>query len=78
MNDKPKIIFDPFPRNEEMVYTSDVEKELNEISNLITHFGSRAPDELIEEKSSKLFFLIFPLEVAKIIYIPLVLEFSSG
>ena len=49
MNDKPKIIFDPFPRNEEMVYTSDVEKELNEISNLIAHFGSRAPDDLIEE-----------------------------
>ena len=45
MNDKPKIIFDPFPRNEEMVYTSDVEKELNEISNLIAHFGSRAPDD---------------------------------
>ncbi len=49
MTDKPIIFFDPFPRNEEMVYTSDVEKELNEISNLTTHFGSRAPDDLIEE-----------------------------
>ena len=49
MTSTPAIFFDPFPRNEEMVYTSDVEKELNEISNLTTHFGSRAPDELIEE-----------------------------
>ena len=31
MTDKPVIIFDPFPRNEEMVFTSDVEKELKQI-----------------------------------------------
>ena len=48
MSSRPLIIFDPYPRNEEMVYTSDVKKELNEISNLITHFGSKAPDNLIE------------------------------
>ena len=48
MSSRPLIIFDPYPRNEEMVYTSDVKKELSEISNLITHFGSRAPDHLIE------------------------------
>ena len=42
MTSKPKIIFDPYPRNEEMVFTSDVEKELNQISKLISHFGSRA------------------------------------
>ena len=50
MTSKPTIIFDPYPRNEEMVFTSDVEKELNQISKLISHFGSRAPDELVEEK----------------------------
>ena len=46
MTSKPLIIFDPYPRNEEMVFTSDVEKELNQISNLVSHFGSRAPDEI--------------------------------
>ena len=35
MASKPLIIFDPFPRNEEMVFTQDVELELNKISNLI-------------------------------------------
>ena len=49
MNSKPTIIFDPYPRNEEMVFTSDVEKELNQISKLILHFGSRAPNDLVEE-----------------------------
>ena len=48
MNSKPTIIFDPYPRNEEMVFTADVEKELNKISKLISHFGSRAPDNLVE------------------------------
>ena len=52
MTSKPVIFFDPFPRNEEMVFTSDVKKELNQISNLITHFGSRAPDDLIEQNLS--------------------------
>jgi phosphoglycerate dehydrogenase-like enzyme len=53
MASKPLIIFDPFPRNAEMVFTQDVELELNKISNLITYFGSRAPDKLIEENLSE-------------------------
>ena len=52
MSSKPLIIFDPHPRNEEMVFTPDIEKELNEISNLVAHFGSRAPDYLVEENIS--------------------------
>ena len=52
MTSKPLIIFDPYPRNEEMVFTSDVEKELNQISNLVSHFGSRAPDDLVEKNIS--------------------------
>ena len=27
MNSKPTIIFDPYPRNEEMVFTREVEEE---------------------------------------------------
>ena len=52
MNSKPTIIFDPYPRNEEMVFTADVEKELNQISKLVPHFGSRAPDDLVEDNLS--------------------------
>ena len=52
MTFKPTIIFDPYPRNEEMVFTADVEKELNQISKLVPHFGSRAPDDLVEENLS--------------------------
>ena len=49
MSSRPLIFLDPYPRNEEMVFTKDIEKELNQISNLVPHFGSRAPDNLIEE-----------------------------
>ena len=52
MESKPLIFFDPHPRNAEMVFTPDVEKELNEISNLVTHFGSRASEELVEDNIS--------------------------
>ena len=52
MNSKPTIIFDPYPRNEEMVFTKEVEEELNKISKLVPHFGSRAPDNLVEENLS--------------------------
>ena len=49
MQDKPLIFFDPYPRNEEMVFTNDVKTELEKISHLVYHFGSRAPDELVEK-----------------------------
>lgn len=45
---KPLILFDPFPRNEAMVFTPDVADELGRLSTLVTYFGSRAPDDLVE------------------------------
>ena len=42
MNSKPTIIFDPYPRNEEMVFTSDVEKELNQNGGSAKAFMSDA------------------------------------
>ena len=65
MSSKPLIIFDPFPRNEDMVYTTDVKKELNEISNLVTHFGSRAPDYLIEKNLSEVAIIVGQTEMLK-------------
>ena len=43
MNSKPTIIFDPYPRNEEMVFTADVEKELNQISKLVPILAVELP-----------------------------------
>ncbi len=45
---KPVILFDPFPRTQAMVFTPDVAEELGRLSTLVTHFGSRAPDDLVE------------------------------
>ena len=58
MQDKPLIFFDPYPRNEEMVFTDDVKSELNKISNLVYHFGSRAPDELVEKNIEEIEILV--------------------
>jgi len=48
IQEKPLILFDPFPRNEAMVYTPDVIEALDSMAQLVTHFGSRASDELVE------------------------------
>lgn len=46
---KPLIFLDPFPRNEAMVFTPDAEAALRGMGDLVTHFGSRAPDTLVEQ-----------------------------
>jgi phosphoglycerate dehydrogenase-like enzyme len=45
----PLIFLDPFPRTESMVYTTDVAQRLGQLGNVVTHFGSRAPDSLVEK-----------------------------
>ena len=42
------ILFDPFPRTEEMVYPECVAKEFAALGQVIAHFGSRAPDAMVE------------------------------
>lgn len=44
----PLIFMDPFPRTEAMVFTPDAETDLRNMGRLVTHFGSRAPDDLVE------------------------------
>ena len=48
MTDKPLILLDPFPRSAAMVHTPDVEAELAALGRVVSHFGSRAPDDLVE------------------------------
>ncbi len=45
---EPLILLDPFPRTEAMVYSVDVAEGLAGMGQVVTHFGSRAPDSLVE------------------------------
>ena len=49
MTEKPLILFDPFPRNEAMVYPPETAAALAEMGRVVTHFGSRMPDEMVEK-----------------------------
>ena len=62
---KPLILFDPFPRNEAMVFTDDVADELNKLACLVTHFGSRAPDELVESVLSEVSVIVGQTDMPK-------------
>jgi len=46
---KPLIFLDPFPRNEMMVYDKATEDALSDIGRVVSHFGSRAPDSMVED-----------------------------
>ncbi len=48
MSNKPLIFMDPHPRTEPMIYTPEVSSELRKLARVKSHFGSRAPDEMVE------------------------------
>ena len=45
---KPLVLFDPFPPTAAMEFTPDLHQALGEIARVEAHFGSRAPDPLVE------------------------------
>jgi len=45
---QPLIFLDPFPRTEAMVYTPETQAALAAMGRVVSHFGSRAPDDLVE------------------------------
>ena len=45
---RPLIFLDPHPRTEAMVFTPDVEAALGRMGRIVHHFGSRAPDDLVD------------------------------
>lgn len=45
---EPLIFLDPFPRNEMMVYDAETAAALASMGHVVAHFGSRAPDDLVE------------------------------
>ncbi|MGI9492879.1 MAG: NAD(P)-dependent oxidoreductase [Geminicoccaceae bacterium] len=48
-DDRPLLFLDPFPRTEAMVFTEAAEAALRTLGRLVSHFGSRAPDTLVEK-----------------------------
>lgn len=55
---KPLIFMDPFPRNEMMVYSADCAAALAEMGQVVAHWGSRAPDALVEQHLANMVILI--------------------
>lgn len=55
---KPLIFMDPFPRNEMMVYSPDCAAALANMGRVVAHWGSRAPDSLVEEHLADMTILI--------------------
>jgi phosphoglycerate dehydrogenase-like enzyme len=55
---RPLIFMDPFPRNEAMVYTPDCAAELGRMGDVVAHWGSRAPDDLVEAHLGQMTILI--------------------
>ena len=55
---KPLIFMDPFPRNQSMVFTPDCATALEEMGDVVAHWGSRAPDELVEQHLADMVILI--------------------
>lgn len=46
---RPLIFLDPHPRTEDMVYHAETRAALEAMGEVVSHFGSRAPDDLVEE-----------------------------
>ena len=55
---KPLLFLDPHPRTQAMVYTPDCQNALNQMGRVVAHWGSRAPDELVEENLPEMVILI--------------------
>ena len=55
---KPLIFMDPFPRNEAMVYTPQCATALAQMGNVVAHWGSRAPVDLVEKHLAEMTIII--------------------
>lgn len=62
---KPLIFMDPYPRNESMVYTPDCAAALESMGTVVAHWGSRAPDKLVETHLADMTILIGQTEMLK-------------
>ncbi|OUS06600.1 hypothetical protein A9Q96_09215 [Rhodobacterales bacterium 52_120_T64] len=62
---KPLIFMDPFPRNEAMVYTPECAASLAKMGKVVAHWGSRAPDALVEEHLADMTILVGQTAMSK-------------
>ncbi len=47
--ERPLVIFDPFPRSRELIFTKDMWERLESAARIVAHDGERMPDALVEE-----------------------------
>lgn len=62
---KPLIFLDPHPRTEAMVFTPDAQAELDRLGRVVSHFGSRAPDDLVERHLPEMTVLVGQTDMPK-------------
>ena len=55
---RPLIFMDPFPRNEAMVFTPDCAAALARMGEVVAHWGSRAPEEMVETNLRRMTIII--------------------
>ncbi len=55
---RPLIFLDPHPRTEAMVYTPATAAALAEMGEVVTHFGGRADDELVDSMIDRITILV--------------------
>ncbi|MCV6585252.1 MAG: hypothetical protein OIF47_06940 [Marinibacterium sp.] len=55
---KPLIFLDPHPRTQAMVYTPGCAAKLAQMGDVVAHWGSRAPDDLVERHLERMTILI--------------------
>lgn len=58
MTTAPLLFLDPYPRTEAMVYTPETAAALLGMGRVVAHWGSRAPDDLVEANLSEMTVII--------------------
>ena len=68
MTEKPLIIIDAFPRSKEMILNPETEARLKQCAEVIEHYGSRMPDEIIEKNLDRVSIIIgqTPMDAARL------------
>ena len=58
MTEKPLIIIDAFPRSKEMILNAETEARLRQLGEVVEHYGSRMPNEIIEKHLDRVSIII--------------------
>jgi len=51
--ERPLVIFDPFPRSKELIFTKELWARLESTARIVSHEGERMPDAIVDEHIGK-------------------------